>query len=76
MRALDALQRRVPFRLPFGSEQVYITSQDATIDDSATRRAFGLVPRPLPTTFADTVQWLVRARRVSPGLAGRLAGAA
>ncbi|HEU5318103.1 MAG TPA: NAD-dependent epimerase/dehydratase family protein [Chloroflexota bacterium] len=73
MRALDLLQPRVPVRLPFSSEQLYVPAQSAAVDDSATRREFDLEPRGLTDTMADTVRWLVRTGRAPRWLAGRLA---
>jgi hypothetical protein len=46
----------------------------ARCDDSKTRNEFGLEPRPLGETFADTIRWLVDVGHLTPGEAGRLAG--
>jgi hypothetical protein len=46
----------------------------ARCDDSKTRNEFGLEPRPLGETLADTVRWLVDVGHLTPGEAGRLAG--
>jgi hypothetical protein len=46
----------------------------ARCDDSNTRSEFGLEPRPLRETFADTIRWLVDVGRLTHREAGRLAG--
>jgi hypothetical protein len=38
----------------------------ARCDDSKTRSEFGLEPRPLRETLADTVRWLVEVGHLSP----------
>ncbi len=43
------------------------------MDDSITRKEFGIEPRPLEQTFADTIRWMVEAGHLSPRLAGKLA---
>jgi dihydroflavonol-4-reductase len=45
----------------------------ARCDDSTTRDEFGLEPRPLSETFADTARWLLETGHITPREAGRLA---
>lgn len=72
MQALDWLQHIIPFRLPINFQAVYCTGLSHKLDDSTTRREFGIEPRLLDETFADTIRWMVQAGHLSPGLAGRL----
>ncbi|NOZ26499.1 MAG: NAD-dependent epimerase/dehydratase family protein [Chloroflexi bacterium] len=73
LRALDLLQRRIPFRLPVNFQAAYCVGLSHPLDDSATRSEFGIAPRPLEETLGDTVRWLIQAGHLSPERAGRLA---
>ncbi|HCO01937.1 MAG TPA: NAD-dependent epimerase [Actinobacteria bacterium] len=72
-RGADALQRRLPWRLPFNFEGIYTLTLLAHCDDSATRRDLGLEPRDLQETLRDTVAWLAERGHLTPRQAGRLA---
>jgi dihydroflavonol-4-reductase len=74
-RAADVAQRRLQTRLPWQGEGIWVMNCAARCDDSKTRNEFGLEPRPLRETFADTIRWLVDVGYLTPGEAGRLAGA-
>lgn len=50
-----------------------MTGLFAKMDDSATRKEFGIEPKPLDETFFDTIKWMVETGHLSPRLAGRLA---
>lgn len=73
MQLCDRLQLFLPFRLPVNYQMVYVTGLSSTMDDSKTRKEFGIEPRPLEETFADTVRWMAWAGHLSPRLAGKLA---
>ncbi|MGQ9777809.1 MAG: SDR family NAD(P)-dependent oxidoreductase [Thermodesulfobacteriota bacterium] len=73
MQTLDWLQLILPFRLPVNYQAVYMTGLFAKMDDSATRKEFGIEPKPLDETFFDTIKWMVETGHLSPRLAGRLA---
>jgi dihydroflavonol-4-reductase len=66
-----ALQRVLPVRLPLTYQPVYALSLAHRLDDTLTRRAFGLEPRDLDTTMADAVGWMLQRGHISPRLAGR-----
>jgi dihydroflavonol-4-reductase len=72
-RAADVVQRAVSARLPWNGEGIWVVNCAARCDDSKTREEFGLEPRPLRETFADTVRWLVEVGHLSRRAAGRLA---
>jgi nucleoside-diphosphate-sugar epimerase len=72
-RLADAAQSRLPFRLPVGAEPLYIVGRCPALDDAATRREFGLLPRDLDETIADTIRWLAQSGQLPARLAGRLA---
>jgi nucleoside-diphosphate-sugar epimerase len=74
-RTADVVQRRLKTRLPWQGEGIWVMNCAARCDDSKTRSEFGLQPRPLRETLADTVRWLVEVGHVSPAEAGRLASA-
>jgi nucleoside-diphosphate-sugar epimerase len=74
-RAADVAQRRLKTRLPWQGEGIWVMNCAARCDDSKTRSEFGLEPRPLRETIAETVGWLVEVGHLSPAEAGRLAGA-
>jgi nucleoside-diphosphate-sugar epimerase len=71
-RAADMAQRRLKTRLPWQGEGIWVMNCAARCDDSKTRREFGLEPRPLDETIADTIRWLVDVGQLSPAEAGRL----
>jgi nucleoside-diphosphate-sugar epimerase len=73
-RAADSVQRRTATRLPWDGEGIWVMNCAARCDDSNTRSEFGLEPRPLRETFADTIRWLVDVGRLTHREAGRLAG--
>lgn len=73
MRVLDYLQKFIPFRFPVNYQAVYCVGLASTMDDSKTREEFGILPRPVEETLADTIRWMVKERYLSPNLAGRLA---
>jgi len=72
-RTADVVQRRVGTRLPWDGEGIWVMNCAARCDDSKTRSEFGLEPRPLRETLADTVRWLVEVGHLTPREAGRLA---
>src|SRR5262249_14875279 len=72
-RAADVVQRRVRPRIPWNAEGIWVMNCSARCDDSRTRDEFGLEPRPLRETFADTVRWLVEVGRLDAREVGRLA---
>jgi hypothetical protein len=72
-RAADSVQRRIATRLPWDGEGIWVMNCAARCDDSNTRSEFGLEPRPLRETFADTIRWLVDVGRLTRREAGRLA---
>jgi dihydroflavonol-4-reductase len=72
MQTLDWLQHVTPFRFPFNYQAVYVTGLSSRMDDSLTRNDFGIVPRPLEDTFADTIRWMAQAGHLPDKLAGRL----
>jgi dihydroflavonol-4-reductase len=72
-RAADLVQRRVRTRLPWDAEGIWVMNCAARCDDSKMRSEFGLEPRPLRETLADTARWLVEAGQLTPREAGRLA---
>jgi len=73
MKALDFLQCYLPFRFPVNFQAVYCTGLSSKMDDSDTRRDFGIKPRPLEETFADTIRWMVENGHLAPQLAGVIA---
>jgi nucleoside-diphosphate-sugar epimerase len=74
-RAADVVQQRLKTRLPWQGEGIWVMNCAARCDDSKTRSEFGLEPRPLRETLADTVRWLVEVGHLSPAEAGPLAAA-
>jgi dihydroflavonol-4-reductase len=73
MKMFDWFQHVLPFRLPVNYQAVYSGSRFNKLDDSTTRQDFGIEPRPLEETFADTIRWMVHDGHLRPHLAGRLA---
>ena len=71
-RTADIVQRRLKTRLPWQGEGIWVMNCAARCDDSKTRSEFGLEPRPLRETIADTLRWLVEVGHLSPTEAGRL----
>lgn len=72
-RASNGAQRLLRTRLPWDAEAIWVMNCAARCDDSKTRNEFGLEPRPLKETFADTVRWLAEIGQLTPRQAGRLA---
>ena len=72
-RAADIVQRRMRARLPWDAEGIWVMNCAARCDDSKTRNEFGLEPRPLRDTLADTIRWLIEVGHLTPHDAGRLA---
>jgi dihydroflavonol-4-reductase len=72
-RAADVAQRRLNTPLPWQGEAIWVMNCAARCDDSTTRDEFGLEPRPLSETFADTARWLLETGHITPRDAGRLA---
>jgi nucleoside-diphosphate-sugar epimerase len=72
-RAADVVQRRITTRLPWDAEGIWVMNCAARCDDAKTRSEFGLEPRPLRETFADTIRWLVEAGRLTAREAGTFA---
>jgi len=73
-RVADAVQRFIPWRLPFSYESSWIVLNGPTIDDSRTRQEFGLVSPPIEKTLTDSIRWMVAAGRLPAKSAGHLAG--
>jgi dihydroflavonol-4-reductase len=72
-RALDAVQRFVPGRAPFGRDAIEIGTQQVRTDDSLARTELGIEPIPLGETLTDMIRWMVHAGRIPPAAAGALA---
>lgn len=72
MQLVDAVQRLTPFRLPYNFGTVYSVALHRPVDDSATRREFGIEPRDVEDTIGDTLRWMVETGRLPPHLAGRI----
>jgi nucleoside-diphosphate-sugar epimerase len=72
MKMFDSLQHSLSFRLPVNFQAVYCVGLASIMDDAQTRREFGIIPRPLEETFADTIRWMAQNGHLSPRLAGRL----
>jgi dihydroflavonol-4-reductase len=71
-RAVQVLQRIVPFHIPAEFEGIYVAWCAARYDDTRTQRELGVAPRDLQATLADTVRWLVDQGHISPRQAGQL----
>lgn len=76
VRAAGLLQRVLPFRLPLSAEGFDAVTWDARGDNSRARAELGFAPRDPSETFADTVEWMYRAGRISAKQAGKLAARA
>jgi nucleoside-diphosphate-sugar epimerase len=72
-RAMDALQRVVRPRLPFGYQGPWIVTRCHGTDDARAREELGVEPPPLEKTLASTIRWLVEAGHLPAKYAGRLA---
>ena len=72
-RALDAVQRVIPGRAPFGREAITIGTQRVRTDDAHARTELGVEPLPLDQTLTDMMRWMVEADRLTPKDAGLLA---
>ncbi len=72
MRLFDWSQYVLPFRLPVNYQAVYVTGLSSRMDDSATRSEFGIEPRPIEETLADTIRWMAQDGHLKPRLAGGL----
>lgn len=70
-RAMDALQRVVPARMPLSYEETWILYASAPTDDSAAVSLAG-PPPPLEETLADAIWWAVEAGHVPAKWAGQL----
>lgn len=72
---LNALQRRLPGRLPISAEAMEILAADLRFDTSRTTEDLGISARPLRTVLADQAVWLAEAGHVKPRQIGALARA-
>lgn len=70
-RAVQVLQRIVPFHIPAEFEGIYVAWCAARYDDTRTQRELGVAPRDLQATLADTVRWLVDQGHISPRQGGQ-----
>jgi len=64
-RTADMMQRHLRSQLPWTGEGIWVLNCAAHCDDSKTRTALLVEPRPLRETFADTIRWLVEVGRLS-----------
>jgi len=62
----DIVQRRLPARLPWTGEGIWVLNCAARCDDSKARTELGIEARPLRETFADTIHWLREVGHLSP----------
>jgi dihydroflavonol-4-reductase len=72
-RLLDALQMISPLRFPINYYGIWFLTRNISVDDSKTRRDFGLAPRPLAGSFSDMVRWMATTGKIDKKLAGKLA---
>ncbi|MPZ99144.1 MAG: NAD-dependent epimerase/dehydratase family protein [Dehalococcoidia bacterium] len=72
LRALDALQRIAPIRLPLNYQNAYSVHQAPGWDDSATQAEFGLWARETQVTIEETLRWMYHAGHIDAGLVGRI----
>ena len=72
-RLADHAQRVLPWRLPLGSQAVYVLKWDPRCDDSETTRELGIDYPDTRDVLAETVRWLARTGRLTPKQAGLLA---
>jgi len=70
---LDLIQGPLPDRwhYPAEREAIELNLRDTRFDDSAARKEFGIEPRPLAQTLADTIRWMVDSGHL-PSRYGRL----
>jgi nucleoside-diphosphate-sugar epimerase len=71
-RTLDAAQKVVPGRLPFGHESIEIATQAPRTNDARARSELGVEPVPLEETLTDMIRWMVDAGRIPAKFAGDL----
>jgi nucleoside-diphosphate-sugar epimerase len=72
----DAVQRVLPFRLPFNFGGVWVVTRGAPVDASATERELGVGFRPPEDSIADMLRWLHAAGHLTDRQAGRAAASA
>ena len=72
-RLADAVQRRIPMRIPVSYEMVTSLTADPRCDDDVTREELGIEYRALDDTVADTVRWMVDEGLITKAQAGWLA---
>ena len=72
-RLADSIQRLLSVRLPFSYQMIHYVSMRHQMDDTLTRQEFGVEPREVNETIADTIRWMVEDGHLSPKLAGILA---
>lgn len=72
-RLADALQRRIPIRIPVSYEMVTSLTADPNCDDDVTRQELGIEYRPLDETVADAIRWMVDEGLISRAQAGWVA---
>lgn len=71
MRIVDGIQFISSIRMPFNFQAVYIGALNHAINDSLTRTEFGIVPRAIEESMADTIRWMYENNHLSRRLAGR-----
>lgn len=71
-RAMDALQRVVPTRLPFGHESAWVLKNSYVFPDDEAIRLAG-PPPPIEETFERAVRWAFDAGHLTPKQVGQLA---
>ena len=69
----DAVQRVLPFRLPFNFGAVWVATHGGPVDASATERDLGVRFRPVDDSIADMLRWMHHAGHVTDRQAGRAA---
>lgn len=69
-RLADAVQRRIPIRIPVSYEMVTSLTADPNCDDDVTRRELGIEYRPVDKTVADTIRWMADEGLISRAQAG------
>lgn len=74
-KAMDGLQRLIPWRFPFGYQGSWIITRCRGTDDTTARDQLGVAPPPLDVTLSDTIHWMVEAGHLPARLAGTLAQA-
>lgn len=70
----DALQRILPWRLPFGRENLWVTFHSAPTDDTDAIALAGQPPR-VEETFADAIRWAASAGHLPAAWAGKVLAA-